>query len=110
MMKLIKILAYIANVLLICVGIRVFEYDPVRAGVIFVIAVVNILAFSSFKFNHTVLHFERKASEEKKRIEILKKVVGEKKQANKGKHLNLRKPMVKLIQNGLKDYMYLRGK
>ncbi len=110
MMTIIKVLAYIANVLLICVGIRVFDYDPVPAVVIFVIAVLNILAFSSFKFNHTALHFEKKAMEEKKRIEILKKVVGGKKQANKRKYLNLRKPKVKLKNNGLEDYMYLKGK
>ena len=110
MKTIIKILAYIANALLICVGIRVFDYDPIPAVVIFVIAILNILAFSSFKFNHTALHFERKASEEKRRIEILKKVVEGKKQANKRKHLNLRKPKVILKNKELKDYMYLRGK
>ena len=110
MMTIIKILAYIANVLLICVGIRVFDHDPIPAVIIFVIAILNILALSSFKFNYTALHFEKKAMEEKKRIEILKKVVGGKNPANKRKHLNLRKPKVKLKNNGLKDYMYLRGK
>ena len=109
-MKLIKIPVYIANVLLVCVGIRVFDYDPVPAVVIFVTAIVNIIAFSSFKFNHTALHFERKAMEEKKRIETLKKVVGGKKQANKRKHSNLRKPKAKLKKNGLENYMRLRGK
>ena len=109
-MKIKKILAYIANVVLICVGIRVFNYDVIPAAVIFVIAVLNILVLSSFKFNHSVLHFEKKAMEEKKRIEILKKVVGGKKQANKRKHSNLRRPKVMLKKNGLEDYMRLRGK
>ncbi len=63
MMKLIKISAYIANVLLICVGIRIFNYDPVPAVVIFVIAVLNILALSSFKLYYTAFHFENKAME-----------------------------------------------
>ena len=109
-MKIIKILAYIANVLLICVGIRVFDYGPIPAVMIFVIAILNILVLSAFKFDYTALHFEKKALEEKKRIEILKKVVGGKKQADKPKHFNLRKPKVKLKNNALEDYMYLRGK
>ena len=109
-MKIIKILAYIANVLLICVGIRVFGYGPVPAVMIFVIAILNILVLSAFKFDYTALHFEKKAVEEKKRIEILKKVVGGKKQADKHKHFNLRKTKVKLKNNALEDYMYLRGK
>ena len=74
-MRRLKILAFIVNAALVYGGVLAFEHDRVFGVTICVIAVFNILAFSAFKLNHSVMHFEKKAREEKKRIETLKKVL-----------------------------------